>query len=279
MKKRTKRALLVGGAAAGLLFLAGLDTGLSVRNYSVESEKVDGTVRLILLTDLHSCAYGDGQRELLEAVEAQEPDLVLLCGDMVDDDPQMPEERGLAAVEALAQRYPTYYVTGNHEYWSGQAEELKELLRQRGAVVLEGERQRVTAAGQTLLLCGVDDPEVGEAQWRAQLEQVSAGLEGEEFTILLTHRPERTEDYEGRGFDLVLAGHAHGGQWRLPGLINGLFAPNQGLFPKFAGGLYDLNGTTLVVSRGLARESTRVPRLFNPPELVVLDVTGVCAEK
>lgn len=80
------------------------------------------------------------------------------------------------------------------------------------------------------------------------------------------------EDYQGKGFDLVLAGHAHGGQWRIPGVLNGLLAPDQGLLPAYAGGLYALEDTTLVVSRGLARESTRVPRLFNPPELVILDV-------
>ena len=79
-------------------------------------------------------------------------------------------------------------------------------------------------------------------------------------------------DYAGSGFDLVLAGHAHGGQWRLPGLINGVLAPNQGFFPSYAGGRYELGNTTLIVSRGLARESTRVPRLFNRPELVVVDV-------
>ena len=92
--------------------------------------------------------------------------------------------------------------------------------------------------------------------------------------MLLSHRPERVEDYLAYDFDLVLSGHAHGGQWRLPGLVNGLLAPDQGFFPAYAGGLYRLDeNTDLVVSRGLARESTRVPRIFNPPELVIIDVT------
>ena len=166
-----------------------------------------------------------------------------------------------------------YYVTGNHEFWTGRVEEVRELLRARGAVVLEGESAAVTAAGQTLRIGGIDDPSVGEDIWREQLETVTAAQDGETFSILLTHRPERVEDYTGRGFDLVLAGHAHGGQWRLPGLINGLIAPNQGLFPRYAGGRYALDGdTTMIVSRGLARESTRIPRLFNRPELVVVDI-------
>lgn len=272
LKRRTKKLLLAGGIAAGLFVWMGLDSKLAVREYAVESEKIERAIRLLLLTDLHSCDYGEGQQELLDAAAAQQPDLVLLGGDIVDDEARMPEERALDTVEALAQRWPTYYVTGNHEFWSGRAEEIKEGLRDRGAVVLEGENELVTVAGQTIQICGVDDPEVGETAWRRQLESVTASLQEELFSVLITHRPERTEEYTGQGFDLVLAGHAHGGQWRLPGLINGLIAPNQGLFPQYAGGIYDLSGTTFIVSRGLARESTRIPRFFNPPELVVIEL-------
>ncbi|MBM6886209.1 metallophosphoesterase [Pseudoflavonifractor phocaeensis] len=272
MKKRSKKLLLAGGIAAALLVWAGLDTGLTVQTYTVESVKVEAPVRLALLTDLHSCDYGEGQRELLDAVEEQDPDLVLLGGDIVDDGPEMPEERALATMEALAERWPTYYVTGNHEYRTGRAEEIKELLAGRGAVVLEGTCALVTVGEQTLQICGVDDPAVGAAVWQSQLEDVTVALEGDVCSILISHRPERVADYTGRGFDLVLSGHAHGGQWRIPLLGVGLIAPNQGLFPRYAGGTYDLEGTTLVVSRGLARESTRIPRLYNPPEVVVVDL-------
>lgn len=272
LKKRSKKLLLAGGIAAAVLVWAGLDTSLTVQTYTVESGKVDAPVRLALLTDLHSCDYGEGQRELLEAVEEQDPDLVLLGGDIVDDGPEMPEERALDTVEALAERWPTYYVTGNHEYRTGRAEEIKELIAGRGAVVLEGTCGLVTAAGQTLQICGVDDPAVGAAVWQSQLENVTAAQEGDVCSILLSHRPERVADYTGRGFDLVLSGHAHGGQWRIPVLGAGLIAPNQGLFPRYTGGTYDLEGTTLVVSRGLARESTRIPRLYNPPEVVIIEL-------
>ena len=275
LKKRIKW-LLPAAAVAGLavFFLAGLDGELTVRSYTVESGKVTAPVRLAVLTDLHACDYGEGQRELLDAVAAQAPDLVLLVGDIVDDEPRMPEARALETVAALAEVWPVYYVTGNHEFWSGRPEEIKAEIRAAGAVVLEGQALPVTAAGQTLLIAGVDDPAAGEEEWRAQLEAASTAADGAAFSVLLSHRPERAEDYAGLGFDLVLSGHAHGGQWRIPGLINGLLAPNQGLFPKYAGGMYDLGGgTAMIVSRGLARESTRVPRLYNPPELVIVDVT------
>ena len=120
---------------------------------------------------------------------------------------------------------------------------------------------------------GGDDPKCGGSMWSDQLSAAAKAADPDCFAVLLSHRPERVEDYLAYDFDLVLSGHAHGGQWRLPGLVNGLLAPDQGFFPAYAGGLYRLDeNTDLVVSRGLARESTRVPRIFNPPELVIIDV-------
>lgn len=271
MKKRTAALLTAGSATAGIL-LAALDVRLAVRHYTVESEKVDGPIRLAVLTDLHACRYGKNQEQLVAAVAAQKPDLVVMCGDIVDDEPRMEEWRALLTVKRLADRWPVYYAAGNHEYRTGRLAEIKKLLTACGAVVLDGKCVRVAVGGQMVQIGGIDDPETGEENWEAQLSAAGSSLDGSHFSILLTHRPERVSDYADSGFDLVLAGHAHGGQWRLPGLINGVLAPNQGLFPSYAGGRYEIGGATLIVSRGLARESTRVPRLFNRPELVVVDI-------
>lgn len=271
MKKKHLRILLPAAAAIAAA-AAALNTRLTLRHYTVESAKVSQSVRLVLLTDLHSCDYGEGQRELLDMVEEQHPDLVLLGGDILDDDPALPEENAWTVIETLGRSYPTFYVTGNHEFWSGRAEEMKARIAESGVTVLEGEGQTVVFQGQPIHICGIDDPAVGTDVWQAQLASAARGAAGEGFSILLTHRPERTSAYEGQGFDLILAGHAHGGQWRIPFLLNGLLAPNQGFFPAFAGGRYELGESTLIVSRGLARESTRVPRIFNPPEVVVIDV-------
>ena len=166
------------------------------------------------------------------------------------------------------------------------------MLREYGVTILSNESQTVTINGTTFNLCGVEDPEVYKIKFdketdpqgyekarlgrvdtfRQQLDAVQAQTEPDHFTILLAHRPELFESYVSRGFDLVLCGHAHGGQWRIPGLLNGLYAPNQGLFPKYAGGRYEKDGTTMIVSRGLARWMDIVPRIFNPPELVVITV-------
>ena len=92
------------------------------------------------------------------------------------------------------------------------------------------------------------------------------------FGTVSAQRCESLGDYAALGFDLVLCGHAHGGQWRIPGLVNGVYAPNQGILPPYAGGRYDAGGTTMIVSRGLARETTAVPRIWNRPELVVAEL-------
>ena len=91
--------------------------------------------------------------------------------------------------------------------------------------------------------------------------------------MLLCHFPEDIDYYRSFGkFDLILSGHAHGGQWRLPFSQNGLFSPGEGLFPKYSGGRFDFDDCTMIVSRGLARIKTVIPRIFNNPELVVIDL-------
>ena len=130
--------------------------------------------------------------------------------------------------------------------------------------------------GQRISLCGVPDPYAmineDAPDTEVQLAQTMALTEAGTFTVLMAHRPELSDKYAAAGFDLVVSGHAHGGQVRIPGLLNGLYAPNQGLFPSYAGGEYRIGEMTLVVSRGLARESTRLPRVFNRPELVIIEL-------
>ena len=261
----------VGILAALALLAVACDSRLILRTYPVETEKVSAPVRLAVLTDLHSCRYGEEQRELLDMVAAlsPQPDGVLLVGDIVDD--ELPEDNAWTTIEALSAVYPCFYVTGNHEWRGGEAERICGQMEACGVAVLRGESvELATDSGQTIQICGIDDPEAGA---EGQLEQVGGQVEDGVFSVLLAHRPEGIEAYLCYPFDLVVSGHAHGGQWRIPGILNGLIAPNQGLFPKYAGGRYDFANAALIVSRGLARESTRVPRIFNRPELVVIDLT------
>ncbi len=281
MKKKTK-AILAAAVLCLCLILPGFNQTLKIARYGLRAEGLSSPVRVALITDLHSCAYGDGQRELLDAVDAEAPDLILLGGDIFDD--VLPDDRAAAFLRGICDRYPCYYVTGNHEFWSGAAgfAEKMAILEDCGIPRLSGETATVEVNGSRITVCGVDDPDAwsdrygfagqSDGSFQAQVARVAAQKEDGTYTILLTHRPELLDVYSQYGFDLVLAGHAHGGQWRIPGILNGLYAPNQGLFPAYAGGRYEKDGTVMIVSRGLARESTRVPRWYNRPELVMVEL-------
>ena len=283
-KWNKKRILWLSGVliALMLLVLISCDFRLKTVYYTVDSDKISASIRIALLTDLHSCRYGENQKNLIEAVQKQNPDIVLLGGDIFDD--KVPHKNAELTVKQLAEQYPCYYVTGNHEYWSREVGTILDIIKGYDVTVLSGECDTVEIKGQFINICGVDDPDVtvylaegvsigkqlASAEKAAQETEQTAGKEV--FTILLSHRPELFETYQNYDFDLVLSGHAHGGQWRIPGLLNGLFAPDQGLFPEYAGGRYAYADGTMIVSRGLARESTPVPRIFNRPELVVVEV-------
>ncbi len=286
-QKGNRKRLLWVGSAFGvlvLLILLACDFRLKTVYYNVESDKLSSPVRIALITDLHSCRYGENQKKLTEAVQEQKPDLVLLGGDIFDDNGSY--DNAELTVRQLAGQYPCYYVTGNHEYWGYDVGTILDIVKDCGVTILAGDCETITINGQTINICGVDDPDAtsylleGEPiEW--QLERANEAAQEAEnvlgtdiFTVLLSHRPELYETYQNYDFDLVLSGHAHGGQWRIPGILNGLYAPHQGLFPEYAGGRYDYAGGTMIVSRGLARESTLAPRIFNRPELVIIDVYG-----
>lgn len=282
MKNKTKITCVVLFIVLLCLILPGFYNALKVVHYTIKTEDVSAPFRIALAADLHSCAYGADQRELLAAIEAEAPDLLLLGGDLFDD--KLPNDQAVAFLKGVQGKYPCYYVMGNHEYWSGAdafAEKMA-ILEAYGVICLSGDAAALEINGTWFTLCGVDDPyawtengsfvQNAAASYREQVAQTAALAPDGGFTILLAHRPELLDFYSQFGFDLVLAGHAHGGQWRIPGIINGLYAPNQGLFPAYAGGAYAQQDTVMIVSRGLGRESTRIPRFYNRPELVIVDV-------
>lgn len=269
-------SLLVCGIV--VLLLMSVCSSLAVRRYSLKSKKLLHGVSILAVTDLHSTVYGRDQSDLLHDIEMVHPDIIVLVGDIVDD--KRPVEGAMEFLKAIGRRYPCFYVTGNHEFWSGQADEIKDSIRSLGITVLEGNCKIAKAQGQRIQICGIDDPDGFEEEsffgteispgWDQELESCEKQLDNGIYSVLLSHRPERVSYYVQSGFDLVIAGHAHGGQVRIPGLLNGLYAPNQGLFPKYAGGLYQLGKTQMVVSRGLAK--SLIPRIFNPPELVLINL-------
>ena len=229
-------------------------------------------MRVVLVTDLHSCFYGRGQHTLISMIDKEKPDIILLGGDIFDD--KLSDDNAKLLLEDLVTKYPCYYVSGNHEYWSERVDEMKEYLEGIGVSVLEGECETVEINGAVMDICGVDDPtRLYRSTWIAQLENAYEQTEEDHIRILVTHRPEEVSEYEKYDYDLIVAGHAHAGQFRIPFINKGVFAPNQGYMAEYISGRYELsNGSIMVVSRGLARESTPAPRYFNHPEIVVIDL-------
>lgn len=269
-----RRVVVLGVLAA--LICPGLYNKLKVVNYTLESDKITTPVRIALVTDLHSCKYGDHESELIAAIDSQSPDVILLGGDIFDD--KLPNDNTVDFLSGIAGRYPVYYVTGNHEFWGGvdQYDVQMSILDDLNIPRLQGDVLELDINGNTIGLVGVDDYDgyLVDEGLILEYEFVNAylNLNADTYNIILSHRPEYIDTYSAHNYDLALCGHAHGGQWRIPGLLNGLYAPNQGMFPKYAGGLYEEDGTTMIVSRGLARESTMIPRLYNRPELVIIDL-------
>lgn len=268
-----KKHWLIFPALAILVALAliALDERLILRTYTVVSPKLTAEVRLAVVTDFHS---SDNADDVVAMVASCAPDAVLLVGDLFDDDTQnRPTERTLSLMRQLSALYPCYYVSGNHEAWTGEMDALYQQTEEAGVTVLRMSSGILTVRGQRIALCGIPDPYEmvfsGAPDTEEQIRQAMEDVDSADFTVLLAHRPELLAKYAQFPLDLVVSGHAHGGQVRIPGVLNGLYAPNQGWFPKLAGGAYTQDGTTLIVSRGLAVR-TRLPRIFNRPEVVLV---------
>lgn len=270
MRKKHRWILPVLAILVALTLIA-LNERLILRTYTVVSPKLTAEVRLAVVTDFHS---SDNADDVVAMVASCAPDAVLLVGDLFDDDTQnRPTERTLSLMRQLSAQYPCYYVSGNHEAWTGEMDALYQQTEEAGVTVLRMSSGVLTVRGQRIALCGIPDPYEmvfsGAPDTEEQLRQALEDVDSADFTVLLAHRPELLAKYAQFPLDLVVSGHAHGGQVRIPGVLNGLYAPNQGWFPKLAGGAYTQDGTTLIVSRGLAVR-TRLPRIFNRPEVVLV---------
>jgi len=255
-------ALAVIAAAAALFFLC--DMRLILRFYKVKTDKLKNGIRFCLISDLHNCRYGKNESKLITSVVSNKPDVILLAGDIADNDHV--NDNAVKLISALSKRYPCYMALGNHEFRCEPFDELIDGLKRAGARILSGEY----LDSRGVRIFGIDDIEGGEEDFIAQLDSCRRNIHG--YTVLISHRPTYYDRYRDAGFDLVVCGHMHGGQWRFPG-INGLYVPREGLFPKYAGGIYR-GKTTMVVSRGLCRKKVLTPRILNRPELVFIDVEG-----
>ncbi len=279
------RALVLAGLAlavlAALLLAGNAWANARVWNARVEirDEKIpaafDGFV-LCQVSDVHNEARGEGNAALLRTLREAAPDLICITGDFLDSR-RTDLDFALELAGQLAEIAPAVYVTGNHEARRMDLSALEAGLAALGVQVLRDDWTPLARGGEEIALLGLDDPgfAAGEDWTLAEgLDQTQARLSallaqaGDRFSLVLSHRPELLPAYAEAGADLVLSGHAHGGQVRLPG-IGGLFAPGQGILPRLTSGVYARGETRLVVSRGLGNSAFPL-RVFNPPEIVTV---------
>ena len=277
MKKKTKKRLILLSAAVLLnIVLNTFGNALQTLHYTLISGKITTPVRIVFISDLHNCTYGGKeQSEILDEIRTAAPDIVLFGGDVIDF--QGNTENAHQLMKLTKESYPCAYASGNHEALRKDTDTFYAETEALGIPVLHGTYTDFTVNGQNLRICGImdaiDHPE--------QLEQCCDALHTDQYTVLLAHQPEQLDVileecvHKNAHFDLILSGHAHGGQWRIPDLLEqGLYAPDQGLFPEFTNGQREFGGTFQIVSRGLAKplRMILIPRIFNRPELSVIEI-------
>lgn len=252
--------------------------GLVVRRYVVSSEKMPcgQGLCIILISDLHSSVGAKRMQKLFSKINKEKPDIIVLAGDIFcHKRPPSATEPFLAHISAIAS---TFFAFGNHEYRSKKTDKMRKIIKRCNITLLEDEIKDITVKGVPIRVAGVADAlktkyECKTYDFSAAMDAAFSHLDDTCINILIAHRAYYIDRYKCYPFDLVLSGHSHGGQWRIPFLINGLFVPSQGLFPKYAGGMYRHGKLVQIVSRGVSVTSV-VPRIFNPPELVVVHVIG-----
>lgn len=278
MKKATKprhrlvRTALILLALAGFVFWDNNALGTSrVEFISRRLPAAFDGFTIVQLSDLHGKEFGKGNEQLLKAVREENPDLIAVTGDLVDEYTEHSLEYAAEIGGALAALAPTYYVTGNHEWAARQAEDICAALESAGVVCLRNETVPIARGDARFLLSGVDDPNAyADQKTPEDVAQELLNTHGEnDFRLLLAHRNDRfPSEYYRLGYDLTLTGHAHGGVIRLP-FTDGLIDTHQGFFPSYTAGFYTVEGAELFVSRGLGNIFPSL-RLFNRPEVVSL---------
>lgn len=276
MKRKLTVILIIAAVLLiGLIWLLWGNSALVTTVYEVPASAAlpasfDG-FRIAQVSDLHNAVFGDDNSKLLDMLAEAEPDIIAITGDLIDSR-HTDIDIAVSFVEAASEIAPVYYVTGNHESRL-DFDVIESRLISAGAHVLRGEAVYIERDGERIQIAGIDDPGFirtgGTAQERAAGE-LDGLLDPDTYSVLLAHRPELLDVYARYGADLVLSGHAHGGQVRLP-FLGGLYAPGQGFLPEYDSGLYADGGTAMVVSRGLGN-SVFPLRVNNRPELVIIQV-------
>lgn len=283
MNRNKKKKIILSAVtvilAALIIWTAWGNTALELNSYTVSSDRLpeafDG-YRIAHISDLHNAEMGEDNKKLLTMLQDAEPDIIAITGDLIDSR-NTDIEIALQFAEEAVKIAPCYYVTGNHEARKSEKlyADFEANLIEAGVVVLHDSEVLIEHEDANISLIGIDDPNFAENNGGGvgssmAPDHIGALSTNDGFTILLSHRPEFFDQYVRADVDLVLCGHAHGGQFRLP-FVGGLVAPNQGLFPKYDAGLYTEENTNMIVSRGIGN-SILPFRFNNRPEVILIEL-------
>lgn len=279
MSKKIKRSILLIATLVGCsIFLYLQNNLISITEVKITSSKIPSSFKgykILQISDLHNKKFGDNQDVLIQKIKSIDPDIIAITGDLIDSK-SYDAEVSMQLIREIVKKYPVYFVTGNHEQWSGKYNNLEKELKKYDVNVLRNEHVGIRKGEQEINLLGIDEPEFVTGNRDEgniiidEIKKAKIEMQPDKYNVLLSHRPEFIKEYTNERLDLVLSGHAHGGQVRLP-FIGGLVAPNQGVLPKYTAGLYVEQNTSMVVSRGLGN-SIIPQRILNRPEIVVVQL-------
>ena len=276
LTKKTKIIIISSFCLLLLAFITSViisNTCLKITHHSLDSTKVNSSIRIALISDLHGKKFGKNNYRLIKKIASDNPDLILMTGDIFSRDNT--EQEYFAAignlVESLSELAPTYYSLGNHEHTNPELEKIKATVTAAGAVILDDNYTDITVNNTPVRLGGISYYRYWEEapnDYLADFTNVSDDV----FTLLLCHNPEfYLWGIKNYPIDLVASGHTHGGIVKLP-LLGPLYAPEQGWFPDYAAGFYEFENGHLAVTTGLGSSPGYLPRVFNRPEIMIIDV-------
>ena len=281
MKKKT---VIIISIIIAILVLFGLylhyqNTKLQISNYSVIDNDIPAdfdNYKIVQVSDFHNTKSKTLTCDLIEAIKEQRPDIIVLTGDLIDSN-KTDVEAAINFIKSINNVAPIYYVSGNHEANISSYTQIKEQLAENRVVILDNKTEVLKINKSEINLIGIDDPEMADENMVSDSEIVKSELDRakyneNKYSILLSHRPELFDTYVNKGLNLILTGHAHGGQIRVP-FIGGIIAPNQGFFPKYTNGMFAEGKTMMIVSRGIGN-SILPFRINNRPELVIITLNN-----
>ncbi len=253
------------------------DNYLKVSKYEINDNNLPksfNNFKIVHISDFHNTKSKKLTKDIVKKIKLEKPNIIVVTGDLVDSR-RTDIEVSLSFIKKIIDVSPIYYVIGNHETRLDNMDDLIKKLKDIGVIVLDNKVETIEISDEVINIVGLNDPNLYKVKDYEKLINKNLNnidYDKNNYTILLSHRPELYDTYVKNNVNLVFTGHAHGGQIRVP-FIGGLFAPSQGVFPKYTSGTFKDNNTTMVVSRGIGN-SLFPFRVNNRPDLVVVTLNN-----